>query len=298
MHSKDFLTVINTCPEWNELLSSRKTTELFQQALPFIMSFLPKKDFLNLRLVGPAWKKDVDSVYENHPAREQLKTRDSSKGDLTFPKLDWQGKMMPRGDRGTKFETLEQLERFNEEMDSYYHSTTNPFPGRCVWITQQYPEEDEDEDDEETPMDTQQFWNHLLQFLTQFGEHIWHLRLDYHFQNMGSPEVEKRLRAFLLLVPNLRRLELELGHPYEDLLMKEEFGERVISYFVQNPPPKLEKLKVFFAKTYFPHHDSDSDDQDDSVNCPGGPLFNQLLKSYCTDTNLMTLSLRRFASNV
>jgi len=103
------VTVINTCPEWNKLLSSRKTTELFELALPFFMSFLPKKDFLNLRLVAPAWKKDVDNVYENHAAREQLRTRDGNEGDLTFPKLDLVGKMIPKVDKGIKFGTLEQL---------------------------------------------------------------------------------------------------------------------------------------------------------------------------------------------
>ncbi|CAL8136267.1 unnamed protein product [Orchesella dallaii] len=273
----DYLRVINSCPEWNQLLNSRKITELFPMALPFIMKFLPKNDFLNLRLVSRDWKRKCEIIYENHPARLATAT-----SDLRFPKLSSSGRMSPSFDDGVKFQGVESFQRFNSEVRN---DCGNPFPGRCVWLLikelEGHNSDDNDSEEEEEVRNPQielDYWNAINQLLLQFGEHIWYLQLDYLFRDVSF--VETRLRNMLLQVPNLKRLRLSFGGPEVDFDDSDEFNLRSVEFFKQNPPPKLENLEVFSCTNpNFPVYDEFQD------------FSNQLVKSYCPTDNLKRLNL-------
>ncbi|CAL8136265.1 unnamed protein product [Orchesella dallaii] len=276
----DYLRVINSCPEWNQLLNSRKTTELFSLALPFIMKFLPKNDFLTLRLVSQDWKRKSEIIYDNHPARLATTTSDPE-----FPMMSSRGRMLLSVDEGIKFESVESFQRFNSEMGNDYG---NPFPGRCVWLRLRLKEsEDSDSDDSDSEEDEEvrnpqielDYWTAINQLLLQFGEHIWYLKLDYLF--WSDHLVETRLRDMLLQVPNLKRLQLSFGDPKTDFYEEStEFNRRAVEFYEQNPPPKLENLEIFSCTSPKPAHPENFDD-----------FINQLVKSYCPTDTLKRLNL-------
>ncbi|CAL8136269.1 unnamed protein product [Orchesella dallaii] len=273
----DYLRVINTCPEWRQLLNSRKITELFPLALPLIMKFLPKNDFLNLRLVSQDWKRKCETIYDNHPARLETAT-----SDLQFPKLSSSGSMFPSDDDGVKFQRAKSFQRFNSEMRN---DCGNPFPGRCVWL--RLNESDDSALDDIDSLEEEEVynlvigldWDAINQLLFQFGEHIWYLRLDYLFQ--FDHLVEIRLKNMLLQVPNLKRLRLSFGnreaHFYKEY---EEFNRRAVEFYEQNPPPKLEYLEVFSCTN--PNSTEPEEFYD---------FTNQLVKSYCPTDTLKRLNL-------
>ncbi|CAL8136257.1 unnamed protein product [Orchesella dallaii] len=238
----DYLAAINSCPEWNQLLNSRKTAELFSMALPFIMKFLPKKDFLTLRLVCQDWKRKCEIIYDNHPARLERAT-----SDLQFPKLSPDGKLLLSDDDGVKFQSVESFQRFTSEMGN---DCGNPFPGRCVSLLtkeSENPASDDNDSEEEVeeevrnPQIVLDHWNAINQLLLQFGEHIWYLRLDYWF--CDNRMVETRLRNMLLQVPNVKSLQLRFVDQIYDFEDFVEFNRRAAEFYRQNPPPKLENLE-------------------------------------------------------
>jgi len=195
---------------------------------------------------------------------------------------------MPKVDKGIKFETLESLQQFNEQMHFHFVASTNPFPGRCVWTTKkrmEFDEENEEMLELMELMDDPIYWNHLTQFLTHFGEHIWYLKFDYKFTTLESPDVEKRLRDFLQLVPNLKRLNLTLGDEgqffADEEITEYEFNERVVDYFIQNSPKQLANLQVFSCTDY--------------QGCE--PFTYQLIRSYCSQENFKRLHLPNMAYN-
>ncbi|CAL8136255.1 unnamed protein product [Orchesella dallaii] len=272
----DYLRVINSCPEWNQLLNSRKVTGLFSMALPFFMKFLPKNDFLNLRLVSQDWKRKCEIIYDNHPARLATAT-----SDLRFPKLSSSGRMFPSVDDGIKFESVESFQLFNSEMGN---DCGNPFPGRCVWLRlKESGDSDLEDSDSEEEEDgySSQIERAINQFVLQFGDHIWYLRLDFLID--GYWKVDTRLRNMLLQVPNLKRLRLSFGDPEinsdsED--DSDEFNRYAVKYFKQNPPPKLKNLEVFSCTN------PDSVEPDNLSD-----FINQLVKSYCSTDILKRLNL-------
>ncbi|CAL8136259.1 unnamed protein product [Orchesella dallaii] len=274
----DYLRVINSCPEWNQLLNSRKPTELFSMAIPFIIKFLPKNDFLTLRLVCQDWKRKCEIIYDNHPARLTTAT-----SDLQFPLLSSLGRMFPSVDDGIKFESVDSFQRFNSEMGNDFG---NPFPGRCVWLlTKESETSDSDDYDSEEEAEEEvryqqvelEYWNAVNQLLLQFGEHIWYLRLDYLFCSTRLDET--RLRDILLQVPNLKRLSLSFGDP-KNANSDAELNLLKVEFYKQNPPPKLENLEVFSCKITDPEEFEEFND-----------FVNQLVKSYCPTDNLKVLNL-------
>ncbi|CAL8136251.1 unnamed protein product [Orchesella dallaii] len=274
----DYLSTINTCPEWNHLLISRKTTELFQMAVPSIMLFLPKKDFLNLRLISRDWKQKCEFVYQNHPCSLAAPT-----SNIKFPKLSSHGKMLPNLDNGVKLQSLESIKRFTSEMRN---DSRNPFPGRCVWLVVTDREDSDsnedhlDEQGEEIHEEFQQeYWNALNQFLLQFGDYMWYLRLDYFFR--FTTNVENRFRNILLQVPNLKTLRLKLGDPNSDCWTdsSEQLNKRAVKFNRASPPPKLESLETF---SYI-SSDENLDYFEDFVN--------QIVKSYCVEGKLKRLHM-------
>jgi len=177
VHGKEFVRVINTCPEWNHLLSSRKTMELFAEVLPFVMEWLPKMDFLNLRLISRGWKEGLDKVYENHTARLA-----SATSNLTFPELAEEDRVMPFDDNGMRFDTLEGIQTYLKEVDV---DSGNPFPGRCVWFSLEEHYRCEVREDEEEYMIRPEFLQSFAELLTRFGKHIWYLQLDFVYQDIN-----------------------------------------------------------------------------------------------------------------
>jgi len=129
------------------------------------MEWLPKNDFLNLRLVSRGWKQVLDNVYENHPARLA-----SASSNLTFPELTTDDRMMPFVDNGMRFDMLERIQLFLDEVNV---DSGNPFPGRCVRfsLAEYYCTE-------EGHVERPELFQSFTELLTRFGEHIWYLRLD------------------------------------------------------------------------------------------------------------------------
>ncbi|CAL8135873.1 unnamed protein product [Orchesella dallaii] len=69
----DHMSVINTCPEWSELLHSKKTSLLLPMVLPMVMKYLPTKDILGLRKVSKHFRIITDNIlqqYSRDPSKE------------------------------------------------------------------------------------------------------------------------------------------------------------------------------------------------------------------------------------
>jgi len=295
---------------------------LFDQVLPFIMTSLPKNDFLNLRLVSRGWKQGLDEVYENHPARlasvisdlkfpglapdadsdEELDndSDDSSHEDLEDDldevleenvnedsndnelqekvnensdeelkeNVNEEGRMVPVVDNGMMFNRLDRVQSFLQET---HVNSGNPFPGRCVWISvEEYIDGDEE-------VDRTELLERFTQLLIRFGDHIWYLRITFDCPDtpLHSTEYETQLMSWLTLVPNLKRLRLELGAPIEgDLCL-----DLNLDYWGQNPVQQLNNLEVF---SYV------NDEDQDGIFAW---LIQQLLGRFCANGNLKRLHL-------
>jgi len=264
VHEKDFLNVINTCPEWNKILSSRKTMELYGLALPLVMEWLPKNDFLNLRSVSRGWKEGLDMVYENHSARLASVT-----SDIRFPTLvlneesEEPARIILLVDNGMVFGQLDQIQGFLGETGV---NSGNPFPGRCVKFSLHSSE----------LVGRAELLQSFTQLLIRFGEHIWYLRLNLACDQdpMHSTELETQLMDWLTRVPNLKRLQLEFGLAPDG----DDCDGLNEDYWRQNPVPKLTNLEVF----------SLTNDEDYSVHTP---LIHQVLECFCADGNLKRLRI-------
>ncbi|ODM90688.1 hypothetical protein Ocin01_15996 [Orchesella cincta] len=63
LNPTDFLSVINTCSEWNQLLHSKKADKLLPLVLPHILEYLPLSSILRSRLVNKSiFKLVIDST--------------------------------------------------------------------------------------------------------------------------------------------------------------------------------------------------------------------------------------------
>ncbi|ODM87504.1 hypothetical protein Ocin01_19179 [Orchesella cincta] len=64
--STDFLSAINSNPQWNQLMNSKKPSKLFPLVFLMLMDYLPLKDTLELRLANKSVLKEaVDPSFKS-----------------------------------------------------------------------------------------------------------------------------------------------------------------------------------------------------------------------------------------
>ncbi|CAL8097617.1 unnamed protein product [Orchesella dallaii] len=61
----DLLSVVLTCPEWDELLDGTKTTMLLPQVIPSLMEYIDRNTILKLRMITNSTKRAVDETLQS-----------------------------------------------------------------------------------------------------------------------------------------------------------------------------------------------------------------------------------------
>ncbi|CAL8147327.1 unnamed protein product [Orchesella dallaii] len=115
LSSNDFHSAINTCPEWNCLMSSQKTALLFPLVLPILIDYLPLETILQLRKVSKKCTLEAtNNLLKEHPGFRPPVNRRS-----LFHKLSSIDKYT--------FTSEKQIHEFISRVESRPFPEANPF---------------------------------------------------------------------------------------------------------------------------------------------------------------------------
>ncbi|ODM90262.1 hypothetical protein Ocin01_16419 [Orchesella cincta] len=123
--STDFLSAINSNPQWNQLMNSKKPSKLFPLVFPMLMDYLPLKDTLELRLANKSVLKEaVDTQLQKLSACpiSEFGYIPSWKENVNNP----QTKVEVMRNK-FEFEKQEQLQSFLQLTESIFSCGGNPF---------------------------------------------------------------------------------------------------------------------------------------------------------------------------
>ncbi|CAL8146472.1 unnamed protein product [Orchesella dallaii] len=195
IHSQDFQSVINTCPEWNQLMTSRKTTELLPSVLPILMKLdhLPATSILNCRLVNRRSKLAIDNTIQH---------------EVSCPNLSFKNEMQRRWkeSRSTGIESLigvnfdfeddSDIQRFLRHIETKPFPTSNPFLSKQISIGIGYVLEE----------DVPNWRSSFESLLSRYGHHL--RRLTSYMCTWTLGETVTTLLSLMNQMPNLQVLKM------------------------------------------------------------------------------------------
>ncbi|ODM92839.1 hypothetical protein Ocin01_13841 [Orchesella cincta] len=198
----DKLSVANTCPEWDELLTSEKHIALLEKVLPLLN--LNQQTILTLREVSKEAKQSVDNIlatfanqqesfYFNH----EVSTRRRNFNII----IDQLNSAYNFSSFFLDDELRRSALRFLTEVGENRGREDNPFLTRSAEISF---------------TDSERDFATTERMLTLFGHHLWSLTVNIH-ANLEEQNIENqrhlnvptgKLPRLLRLVPNLKHLNL------------------------------------------------------------------------------------------
>ncbi|CAL8134274.1 unnamed protein product [Orchesella dallaii] len=159
--STDFLTVINSCPEWRELLASRRTSMLLPLVLPILKEYLPISSLLHCRGVSKSAKNVIDETLTEHSSPLQYFQQVSCKDEWLLQSKMHQ--MVETVNRKYDFRERKVLDKFltHFSINSNTHSSAtnastptsenaNPFLTRFIKLSLDLGENPAEDEDDET----------------------------------------------------------------------------------------------------------------------------------------------------
>ncbi|CAL8071736.1 unnamed protein product [Orchesella dallaii] len=185
---------------------------------------LTKRELLKSRLVCKRWRDNVDKHYQTDRLHLNFDVDPLNLMPAYLPlseKLGWDHD-------GLYFRGPRKIKRF---LRTWNKNTVNPFLVRCVEFQ-----------DAGWPL----FWLEIIQFLRDFGRHVWYLYLRLSFPyNIPAPMIVfETVRRCLILVPNLKKLFLDFEPSWIDMIRKNYGQERITAYFDEKPLPRLRHLRM------------------------------------------------------
>ncbi|ODM90689.1 hypothetical protein Ocin01_15995 [Orchesella cincta] len=111
----DFLTAMNTCVQWNQLMHTKKPQKLISFVFPHLLDYLPATDIIKCRSISKQFRSMIDPLLHSTPlSSAPFYSPDFEEGETPFwthdvsslhSKIDWIR-------RQTRFETPNQLQAF------------------------------------------------------------------------------------------------------------------------------------------------------------------------------------------
>lgn len=195
--SKDLTSISRASPDCARILQPSKPTWLFHLILPHITKYISKAAILNCRAACSQWRECVSKRLE------------------TSQDLEFQNKF------SFSPKTNMSLSGFCYAMKNH---SGNPFPARCVDFRQV-----------SGGRLTAGYWIHVLEFLTNFGEHVWTCSFD--FGNARFDLFVVILRQCLTHLKNVSKLRI--NWKFDDTRVMEE---RMTPDLEEPRFPRMEKL--------------------------------------------------------
>ncbi|CAL8097606.1 unnamed protein product [Orchesella dallaii] len=205
---EDFLSVINTCVEWNELLAKNKPKSLFAAVLPSVIPHLDQKAILQCRLVSKSTKLSVDTTFKSLSM-----VADSRPFSAHYP------------------DSLNQrhFRQIVRKLNGFYNFTSTYVQDFLQRVCADHPNFNSDFNPFLTGhiaysclFGVRHQMNQLntIELLRRLGHHLSSVRIQVNEHSFN--ENQPNLLTHLSLLPNLKRLEIVTGSSSQTMHVPEE----------------------------------------------------------------------------